>query len=77
MVSHKSLGGLDVSIGKGGLRFKKRAGAGQRCVGAHMKGTHHTSLPAGMGGRYDKVFQGEFYDAAKACGFNVTRPRPA
>ncbi len=72
MVSHKTLGGLEISIGGGGLRFKKRPGAGQVCVGKAMKGqpgpTH--------GGRYDKEFQGRFYDAAKGCGFRITKPRP-
>jgi hypothetical protein len=59
MVSHKKLGGLMLSIGGGGLRFKKRASGFNIRVGNCMKGKPGPS----NGGRYDKRFQNEF----KAC----------
>jgi len=38
MVSHRKIGGVDVSIGGGGLRFKKRPSAFNICIGKAMKG---------------------------------------
>lgn len=38
MVSHTSLGGLELSIGKGGLRFKKRPSAYNICIGKELRG---------------------------------------
>ena len=72
MVSHTSLGGLDLSVGKGGIRFKKKASSFNRCIGAQMTGVSHMDLPEGTGGRYDKSFQQKFVDAAVACGANVS-----
>ena len=73
MVSHKDAGGLKLSVsGAGGVRFKKKAGATQRCIGGKMKGVKHASLEEGMGGRHDKKFQQAFVDAAIACGSNVS-----
>jgi hypothetical protein len=62
MVSHKKLGGLEISIGGGGLRFKKRPSGFNMCVGKAMKGT-----PGPKQGRYDKAFQSKFTQAAKSC----------
>mgnify|MGYP003395776621 CR=1 FL=1 len=68
MVSHRTLGGLQISIGGGGLRFKRRPGAHATCVGNKLRGepgpTH--------GGRYDKEFQGRFIAASKSCGRGST-----
>ncbi len=62
MVSHKKLGGLEISIGGGGLRFKKRPSGFNLCVGKAMKGT-----PGPKQGRYDKGFQAKFTAAARSC----------
>lgn len=67
MVSHTNLGGLELSVGAGGLRFKKKPGAYQRCIGGEMKGVTHSSKPKGMGGRYDKDFQASFKSATQKC----------
>ena len=63
MVSHRSLGGLDISIGGGGLRFKKRPSQFNLCVGKEMEGGAGPT----NGGRYDKAFQGRFTDAVHKC----------
>ena len=64
MVSHKRLGGLMLSIGGGGLRFKKRPSGFNICIGNAMRGqpgpTH--------GGRYDTGFQAKFTAAVHSCG---------
>lgn len=62
MVSHTSLGGLELSIGKGGLRFKKRPSGFNRCIGKILKGTTGPKL-----GRYDKEFQAKFTSAVRSC----------
>ena len=62
MVSHKKLGGLMLSIGGGGLRFKKRASGFNIRVGNCMKGK---SGPTN-GGRYDTRFQAEFTSCVRA-----------
>jgi hypothetical protein len=64
MVSHKTLGGLEISIGGGGLRFKRRPGAHAICVGKQLKGTAGPT----NGGRYDKAFQAKFTAATRSCG---------
>lgn len=60
MVSHKNIGGLELSLGGGGLRFKKRPSAFNAHIGACMDGVKHASLPKGAGGRYDTAFQDAF-----------------
>ncbi len=60
MVSHTSFGGLELSVGKGGIRFKKRASGFNVCIGKALKGGHSK-------GRYDKAWQDKFSSAAKAC----------
>ncbi len=78
MVSHKNFGGIELSIGKGGLRFKKRSSARNACIGAAMTGVKHSSLPKGAGGRYDTAFQDKFSAAVRGCpggGRKVGRPK--
>lgn len=65
MVSHKKMSGLELSLGKGGLRFKKRASGYNVCIGKAMKGQHPTK------GRYDKAFQAAFSHAAEQCAKSV------
>lgn len=62
MVSHRKLGGIEISLGQGGLRFKKRPSWFNVCVGKAMRGTPGPSL-----GRYDKDFQAKFTEAARSC----------
>lgn len=71
MVSHRKIGGLEISIGGGGLRFKKRPSAFNICIGKQLKGT---SGPTN-GGRYDKAFQQKFTSAVKACS-KKAQPTP-
>jgi hypothetical protein len=63
MTSHRKLGGIEISIGQGGLRFKKRPPGFNLCIGKALKGT------AGPheGGRYDKGFQAKFTAAVHGC----------
>lgn len=62
MVSHTSLGGLELSVGKGGLRFKKRPSGFNVCIGNKLRGTAGPKE-----GRYDKAFQAKFSQAASSC----------
>lgn len=62
MVSHKKVGGIWLSVGGGGIRFKKRPSAYNICIGKAMKGT-----PGPRKGRYDKEFQGKFKAAVASC----------
>lgn len=62
MVSHKKVGGIELSIGKGGLRFKKKKSAFNVCIGKEMEGQTPTK------GRYDKDFQKAFVQASFDCG---------
>ena len=71
MVSHKNMGGLEISIGGGGLRFKKRPSAFNICVGKALKGKPGPR----NGGRYDKAFQAQFTSAVHGCsGRRSTKP---
>lgn len=67
MVSHKKFGGIELSLGAGGLRFKKRPSAFNICIGKALKDTAGPSL-----GRYDEAFQRKFIEAAKGCGANLS-----
>lgn len=67
MVSHKKLGGLEITLGAGGLRFKKRKSRYNVCIAGEMAGVKHTKLPKGAGGRYDKKFQDSFRAAVAKC----------
>jgi hypothetical protein len=74
MVSHKTLGGLEISIGGGGLRFKRRPGRFALCVGHQLKGEPGPH----NGGRYDKEFQARFINASRSCrtgGTGAKAPR--
>jgi len=62
MVSHKSFGGIMLSIGGGGLRFKKRPSAYNICIGKALKGKKYSS-----GGRYSKEVQAAFKSAVNSC----------
>lgn len=62
MVSHAKFGGIELSIGKGGLRFKKKPSGFNICIGKEMKG-----IPGPTKGRYDKDFQAKFTSAARKC----------
>jgi hypothetical protein len=63
MVSHKKLSGMELTLGKGGLRFKKRASGYNACIGSALKGGEGPT----HGGRYDKSWQSKFTAAAKSC----------
>lgn len=63
MVSHKKLSGIELTLGKGGLRFKKRKSAYNVCIGSSLKG----GAGPVHGGRYDKGWQAEFTRAVKGC----------
>ena len=65
MTSHKTVGGIDLTVGKGGIRFTPKKSAHAVCVGNQMKGTEG-------GGRYDKVFQGKFVQANHDCGSAIS-----
>ena len=71
MVSHTNLGGLELSIGKGGLRFKRKPGAHAVCVGNKLRGEAGPT----NGGRYDKGFQARFTAATKGCGTGASRKK--
>ena len=62
MVSHKKFGGIELSIGAGGLRFKKRSSAYNICIGKELKGNKYAN-----GGRYSKEVQDAFKAAVNKC----------
>jgi hypothetical protein len=63
MVSHKKMSGIELTLGKSGLRFKKRASGYNRCIGKQLEG----GAGPVNGGRYDKHWQAEFTSAVKGC----------
>lgn len=63
MVSHANYGGIELSIGKGGLRFKKRASSFNVCIGKQLEGGEGPR----QGGRYDKGWQSKFTAAVRSC----------
>ncbi len=63
MVSHKKISGIELTLGKGGLRFKKRPSRFNVCIGKALKGG---SGPT-QGGRYDTAWQGKFKAAVQGC----------
>ena len=63
MVSHKKVSGFVLTLGKGGLRFKKRPSGYNACIGNALKG----GVGPKNGGRYDKAWQGQFTAAVKKC----------
>lgn len=70
MTSHKKLGGLTLSIGGGGLRFKKRPSGFNACVGKALRGT-----PGPARGRYDTGFQAKFTAAVRSCSGRSARSK--
>jgi len=58
-----------------GLRAR-RPGAYQLCIRSKLKGKKYPTPPKGMGGRWNVEVWQAMYDAAKACGANVRKPRP-
>lgn len=62
MTSHKKFGGIELSIGAGGLRFKKRPSAYNVCIGKELKDKKYAH-----GGRYSKEVQGAFKSAVSKC----------
>jgi hypothetical protein len=70
MVSHKKMSGIELTLGKGGLRFKKRASGYNRCIGKQLEG----GAGPRNGGRYDKGWQAQFTRAVEGCaGKKVAR----
>ena len=63
MASHKAVSGFELTLGKGGVRFKKKPSAYNVCIGNQLKGGRGPT----EGGRYDKGWQAEFTKAAQAC----------
>jgi len=63
LVSHKKISGIELSLGAGGLRFKKRPSAFNVCIGQKLKGGKGPT----EGGRYDTGWQREFTSAVQAC----------
>lgn len=59
-----------------GMRGHRPSGK-NACVGAAMKGKTFAKPPAGQGGRHNVAVHQAFYDAAKSCGFNIKKARPA
>jgi hypothetical protein len=64
MVSHGKLGDIKISLGKGGLRLKKKPSQFNICIGKALKGGEGPT----HGGRYDKGWQAKFTAANHACG---------
>jgi len=58
-----------------GIRAR-RPGAGQLCIKGHLSGKKYSKPPKGMGGRNNVAVWQAMYDAAKACGFAVVKPKP-
>jgi hypothetical protein len=46
------------------------------CVKAKLKGKTYAKPEVGQGGRNNIAVRQAFYDAAKACGFDIKKPRP-
>lgn len=58
-----------------GIRAR-RPGAGQLCIKGQLTGKKYAKPPAGMGGRNNVEVWRALYDAGKACGFAIVKPRP-
>jgi hypothetical protein len=63
MPSHKKVSGYELTVGKGGVRFKKKKSGFNVCIGNALKGG---SGPT-QGGRYDKAWQSKFTAAVHSC----------
>ena len=54
----------------------RRPGAFQICVKGKLTGKKYAKPPEGTGGRNNVEVHQAMYDAAKACGADVKKPRP-
>lgn len=73
-----NLSGIEVKAARVlvGMKGHRPSGA-SACVGAALKGKTYAKPPAGRGGRHNVAVHQAFYDAAKSCGFNIRKKRPA
>lgn len=72
-----NLTGIEVKAARVLVGMKgHRPSAKNACVGAALRGKEYAKPPAGMGGRNNIAVRQAFYDAAKACGFNIKKKRP-
>jgi hypothetical protein len=70
--------GIEVKFARVLVGMKGHRPSGKNaCVGAALKGKEYAKVPKGMGGRHNVAVRQAFYDAAKACGFKIKKPRPA
>jgi len=58
-----------------GIRAR-RPGAGQLCIKGQLSGKKYPKPPTGQGGRNNVEVWRALYDAGKACGFAIVKPRP-
>jgi hypothetical protein len=63
MPSHKKVSGYTLTLGKGGVRFKKKPSGYNICIGKALEGGEGPV----HGGRYDKGWQAKFTRAVEAC----------
>lgn len=63
MPSHKKVSGYELTVGKGGVRFKKKPSGFNVCIGKALKGGEGPT----HGGRYDKGWQSKFTSAVRSC----------
>lgn len=54
----------------------RRPGAFQICVKGQLSGKEYAKPAVGTGGRNNVAVHQALYDAAKACGADVKKPRP-
>jgi len=59
MVSHGQVSGIKLTLGTGGLRFRKKASGFNMCVGDELRGKDYASRTA---------VRSAFTSAAKKCG---------
>lgn len=72
-----NLSGIEVKAARVLVGMKGHRASGKNaCVGAALRGKTYSKPPAGMGGRNNVAVRQAFYDAAKACGFNIKKKRP-
>jgi hypothetical protein len=50
-----------------------RPSAKNACIGAALRGKKFAKPPAGQGGRNNVAVHDSFIQAAKACGFKITK----
>ncbi len=73
-----NLQGIEVKAARVLVGLKGHRPSGKAaCIGKELKGKTFSKPPAGQGGRHNVAVHQAFYDAAKACGFNIKKPRPS